>query len=797
MWVKVLGWLVGGILALLGAFWLFSPQIITSIANNQLSAQTIKLSDQSHIRVNPFMLSVTIENLELQSTESDETQASLASGQIQLKLSGLFNKQLVFQQFALSGFNTTVKQVENGWQVVGQTLENNQKPENEAEDKPSEQTTSSTPWQVIASQLSLTKSEITLQANNSHKLTLDNITIANFIFSDTHQELLASVKAKLDDASIDASTKLDILAKQYQGKLNINELQLQTYRQWIPEAYQSLAATVGVQGEFNADLAQGNTVELTDAELTLASLSLSGVLPDTSLVVEQTRVTLPSIQVENGDVTAQISTAVDGLNLTKISTTDVIVSVTNFAMPDAQLSMQDYVITGQLEQLTVTDFESSKLANIESPLLRFDELAIKAIDANYALATSTGGVQIDEIMFAKLGGFFKMEAQQLTNLVSLNTAEPQPEAQQATESETKSVEEQGADVAVTEPAEQSSTPAFAININKISTDASITFEDDAASPAFSESLHFSAIELTNIDNSVVTNPVDYLVTGKTDKHGTFNLNGFYQAFNPKMNLALKGDVNELNLPKLVGYFAKGAQLNILSGQLDTQLVVNIVDDQISGDSQIHVRGLELAKEDKQSKNVQQDNSVISLNTALGMLQDSKGNLELDVPLSGDVSSPEFGLQSFVGIITQKAVMMAAESYIMQTMVPYGNILSLAKIAGEAVLKIRLDDLAYQPAQITLDEAQMVFVNNLVNLMTDKEELQFKVCAIATPADLPADHGFDEKQQTTFLHKLSDERGQAFKDYMVNEGKISSKRLLLCHGQVENSTKKPPRIVFNS
>ncbi len=66
MWVKVLGWLVGGILALLGAFWLFSPQIISSIANNQLSAQTLKLSDQSHIRVNPFMLSVTIENLELQ-----------------------------------------------------------------------------------------------------------------------------------------------------------------------------------------------------------------------------------------------------------------------------------------------------------------------------------------------------------------------------------------------------------------------------------------------------------------------------------------------------------------------------------------------------------------------------------------------------------------------------------------------------------------------------------------------------------------------------------------------------------
>ena len=181
MWVKVLGWLVGGTLALLGAFWLFSPQIISSIANNQLSVQTLKLSDQSHIRVNPFMLSVTIENLELQSTESDETQASLASGQIQLKLSGLFNKQLVFQQFALSGFNTTVKQVENGWQVVGQTIENNQKPENEAEDKPSEQTTSSTPWQVIASQLSLTKSEITLLANNSHKLTLDNITIPNFI----------------------------------------------------------------------------------------------------------------------------------------------------------------------------------------------------------------------------------------------------------------------------------------------------------------------------------------------------------------------------------------------------------------------------------------------------------------------------------------------------------------------------------------------------------------------------------------------------------------------------------------
>ncbi|HBY88569.1 MAG TPA: hypothetical protein DEO86_22180, partial [Colwellia sp.] len=100
-----------------------------------------------------------------------------------------------------------------------------------------------------------------------------------------------------------------------------------------------------------------------------------------------------------------------------------------------------------------------------------------------------------------------------------------------------------------------------------------------------------------------------------------------------------------------------------------------------------------------------DQGALPLNMAMGMLKDGDGNVELDVPLSGSISDPNFGLSSIVTLITKKAIMSATQDYLMTTFVPYANIVSIAITAGEFALKLRFDDLEYQVKQVEPDDHQ--------------------------------------------------------------------------------------------
>ena len=99
-----------------------------------------------------------------------------------------------------------------------------------------------------------------------------------------------------------------------------------------------------------------------------------------------------------------------------------------------------------------------------------------------------------------------------------------------------------------------------------------------------------------------------------------------------------------------------------------------------------------------------DQGAQPLNLALGMLKDGDANVALAVPVGGSLSDSKFGLRSIVSLITQKAIMSVMQDYLMQTFVPYANIVSVAFSAGEFALKLCFDDLMYQVAQIVSNAA---------------------------------------------------------------------------------------------
>jgi len=215
--------------------------------------------------------------------------------------------------------------------------------------------------------------------------------------------------------------------------------------------------------------------------------------------------------------------------------------------------------------------------------------------------------------------------------------------------------------------------------------------------------------------------------------------------------------------------------------------VSIVNNELSGSSDLFLRGVDISN-DSDEQEAATSIDAIPLGTAFNMLKDENDNVELDIPLSGNVADPKFGWSSFINIVTKKAVMAATETYLMQTFVPYANIISIAKFAGKEMLKVNVEDLMYQQAQIKLQPEQLIFVNELATLLKDQKDLQLKVCPIAVTAEpLPGD--------ISNLKQLAQRRGEALKVYLVSDKGIESKRILLCTPKIDETANAKPRVEF--
>ena len=218
---------------------------------------------------------------------------------------------------------------------------------------------------------------------------------------------------------------------------------------------------------------------------------------------------------------------------------------------------------------------------------------------------------------------------------------------------------------------------------------------------------------------------------------------------------------------------------------------------LDGNAHIDIRGLDISGGSDVTGDTVKDTGAVPLNAALSMLKDSNGNVKLDVPLSGNVADPQFGVSSFIALITKKAIMSQAEEYLINTFLPYANVITVARIAGEYLLKVRVENLVYQPQQVKVSAEQQKFITDLGALLKSKPEQALTACAIGVVTDLSAEQQkLSEKEQIKLLKAVSKQRAELFKSDLVEQYKVPSSQLLLCAPKADLAKNAKPRIEFN-
>jgi len=340
---------------------------------------------------------------------------------------------------------------------------------------------------------------------------------------------------------------------------------------------------------------------------------------------------------------------------------------------------------------------------------------------------------------------------------------------------------------------------FSISLNEFSLtgENQLSLIDNSVEPVKKRLLYIDTLYLGPLSNTKAKQNLQapFKLIGRSNQYAHFNFKGFIQPFAEIPTYHAQGFLKELSLPAVSRYMKKAMKMKLKNGQLNTNIDVTLTGDELDGNIVILLQGLETAIADSNEVDALIDQGALPFNMAINMLKDNHGDVELDVPLSGSTSDPQFGMRSIVALITQKAILMATQEYLMTTFVPYANIVSVAMRIGEFALKLRFDDLIYQVKQIEPNESQQVYLQAFIKLMQDKEDTRINICAISTPADIDiiTNSQIIDKDHILQLNKIAEKREEAFKDYIIKHGNIASSRLLLCAPKIDFSDNAQPRI----
>lgn len=411
--------------------------------------------------------------------------------------------------------------------------------------------------------------------------------------------------------------------------------------------------------------------------------------------------------------------------------------------------------------------------------LDLDLIAIRQIDTKLVLSDQGEPLNILKVETAG------EETQVTTAQASSPSANPEPSSTDAVSSNT------------TEDVPSEPAVSFRLGRLDISGANSLAVIDRSAKPEVQHILVLEAFHLDKLDTRKPTQASPFELKANAGGYSSIQAEGEIALFTEKPNLKLTKTIREFELPPFSPYISDSLGYDIEAGQLDLDLNLAIVDGMIDGHAKLNLRRTDFVPT-RSTSDQAGGAGLIPLNVALGMLKDSKGNIELDVPLSGDTENPSFSVAGFVTRTLGKAILQGASAYAMQAFVPYANVITVAQIAGQQLLKIRFNPLELEPGQVS-SPTNGEFIQQFGKLMQERQDLQVKICGYATPADLNLPAGAQEltEDQHKQLQELAGRRASQFKQLVIDSFQIPSARMLTCNAGIDQSKDARPRLEFET
>ncbi|PRE15965.1 AsmA family protein [Burkholderia multivorans] len=450
-----------------------------------------------------------------------------------------------------------------------------------------------------------------------------------------------------------------------------------------------------------------------------------------------------------GDVTAQplkLALKIDGNRVDAAAFEPYFGSALNATIASALLNAQGNLTFAQAKDTMRAAYRGNvALVDVRmldkatsDPFAGWRSLALTNLKANY----DDKGTDVDaaRVTFSNFYGRVLLDAQGRLNLNDIVAKETGP-AQSLTRDASKS-EPVPLSPGVTPPAAAQAASAAAAQQASAPAAASATVVVKAApAPQRPVRMHFGELVLQNgrvtyTDNFIKPNYTANLVAIKgtvgafgTDSttsapvdvaanlagNGPISIKGSVNPLIDKPALDLTATAHDIELTNLTPYSAKYAGYPITKGKLNVDLHYQLANDQLKANNHIFIDQLTFGD------HIDNDTATkLPVKLAISLLKNTRGEIDVNLPVSGSLSNPEFSVGGLIWRALLNLIAKAVTS-------PFSLLAHAFGSGGED-----LGYVEFAPGSAVLTDAQQKKLDTVVKMLTEKPSIRLDLIGRVDP-----------------------------------------------------------------
>lgn len=355
---------------------------------------------------------------------------------------------------------------------------------------------------------------------------------------------------------------------------------------------------------------------------------------------------------------------------------------------------------------------------------------------------------------------------------------------------------------------------------KMTGDNRIELLTHATQPSMQKNVVIKTLTVGEISGQRVKRYTPFKLEAKVDKYTKIEVKGKAQPLASKVNLNAKTEIKDMDLYSFSPLIRRDLGYRIQSGSLNLTSDVKVTDNALTSKNHVLLTGFEMAADSsdqpkrKNASNSSNQNSgpldASALKFGLDMLRDSHNNIDLNLPVEGDLSDPNFDATSAINAALKNALTGGTKLALTLALQPYGAIAMATSFAYDKLNKIQFQPVAFIAGENELAPDMPNYLDKMGKLLKDKKQIMLKVCGYYTKQDIElltkklsapeedengssnkkTESQLSEEQQallTQQLYDLARARQRLVKDWLVEKGGIAPSRLTTCHPELQKET----------
>ena len=242
-------------------------------------------------------------------------------------------------------------------------------------------------------------------------------------------------------------------------------------------------------------------------------------------------------------------------------------------------------------------------------------------------------------------------------------------------------------------------------------DGTVRFEDRSIEPRFSTVLSDIKIEVTGF----TTRPeaeTKIAFNAKLDREGTIAVESVIQALKQPLSLETDFKLNNYALNVLTPYVGKFTGRDLADGRMDMNMVYRINDQQLSAQHKLLIQHFEFGQ-----KVNSPDALSLPFGLAVALLEDPQGRIDISLPVSGDMSDPQFEFLPLLGQVVRNFFMKLVTK-------PFTMLASL--VGGADAGTEELGYVRFAPGKTELNKEEEQKIQALIKGLEQRPRLQLEI-----------------------------------------------------------------------